>query len=219
MTRSMVIVTGILSNSLHLLFSSTNPHPFSLFPWKTRHLGDRRPRWTFLVTLACRLYTLTPAATRTKVHHYLIQLHPTAIASYGHIRHSTLVTCYTQPDYPNRQLSTTPPSGPFPRRHKALRTLSFHRVMSLHSKPHATTYTRHLTFLFQSLPLLLAEYRVTSFIRAILFIYSIIPKRMHSIYFCFNPLPRCKPFTQTQSIDLVFKHHVFQYKDLKFVLL
>ena len=92
---------------------------------------------------------------------------------------------------------------------KALRTLSFHRVMSLHSKPHATTYTRHLTFLFQSLPLLLAEYRVTSFIRAILFIYSIIPKRMHSIYFCFNPLPRCKPFTQTQSIDLVFKHHVF----------
>ena len=108
-------------------FHQQIPTPSRFFPWKTRHLGDRRPRWTFLVTLACRLYTLTPAATHTKVHHYLIQLHPTAIASYGHIRHSTLATCYIQPDYPNRQLSTTPPSGPFLRRHKALRTLSFHR--------------------------------------------------------------------------------------------
>ena len=30
--QHLLSVTGILSNSLHLLFSSTNPHPFSLFP-------------------------------------------------------------------------------------------------------------------------------------------------------------------------------------------
>ena len=181
---------GILSNSLHLLFSSLDPHPSCFFPWRTRHLGNRCPHWILLITIACRLYTLIPAATYTRLHHHLIQLHPMAIASYGHIRHSTLATCYIQPDYPNRQLSATPTFGPFLQRHKALQTLSFHQVMSLHSKLHATVYTRCLTFLIQLLQLFLAEYQVISLSHDSLSIYLIIPKRMYSIYFCHNPLPR-----------------------------